>query len=300
MSSSTIETATSVPSAPRGTGSRSAVLRSIVRNPTAVFGAVVVLVIVLATVFAGPIAPFSPETINLNLAHSAQGHGHLLGTDPQGRDVFSRLLFAGRASLVIGIGAVLVSLVIGIPLGALAGFFGGWLDAIISRVTDVVLSFPIIVLAVVAGAVLGTGVWSLILLLGCILWTTICRLVRSIVITQREADYVMAARSLGASDLRIIVRHILPSTFGVIIVNAVFGVANVILIEASLSFLGLGVRPPTPSWGNMLTDAQSLGVLASQPWIWVPPAAIILLTIVSINFLGDGLQKALDPRLRNR
>ncbi|MFC4243818.1 ABC transporter permease [Gryllotalpicola reticulitermitis] len=300
MTSNTIEAVTAVPATTRSRRSGSAVLRSLLRNPTAVFGAVVVIIIVLATLFAGVIAPFNPDAINLNLAHAAPGHGHLLGTDLQGRDVLSRLLYAGRASLLIGVGAVVVSLVIGVPLGALAGFFGGWLDAIISRVTDVVLSFPVIVLAVVAGAVLGSGIWSLIVLLGCILWTTICRLVRSIAIAQRDADYVVAARSLGASDLRIIVKHILPSTVGVIVVNAVFGVANVILIEASLSFLGLGVRPPTPSWGNMLSDAQSLGVLAGQPWMWVPPAATILLTIVSINFLGDGMQKALDPRLRNR
>lgn len=283
-----------------GESTVTAVLRSLLRNPPAVFGAGVLIIIVLATIFAGVISHQDPDAINLQLPHSPPAPGHLLGTDLQGRDVFTRLLYAGRTSLVIGAGAVAVSLIIGVPLGSLAGYFGGWLDMIISRVTDVVLSFPIIILTIVAAAVLGTGVPQLILLLGSIAWTTVCRLVRSVVIVQKEGDHVIATRALGATDLRIILRHILPSTVGIVVVNAVFGVAHMILIEASLSFLGMGVRPPTPSWGNLLTDAQSLGVLQSYWWMWTPAAAAILLTIVSINFLGDGLQKALDPRLRNR
>jgi peptide/nickel transport system permease protein len=276
------------------------VLRSMFSRPIVLVSAILLLVIVLATIFASVLAPYNPLTINLSEARAAPSAAHLLGTDLQGRDVLSRLLYAGRASLTVGVGAVLLSLIIGIPLGAIAGYYGRWIGAIIMRITDVVLSFPIIVLTIVAVAVLGNGIWQLILLLGLFSWTTICRLVRSVVIAQRELDHVTAARSLGASDLRILMRYILPSTVGVVVVNATFGVAMMVLIEASLSFLGLGIQPPTPSWGNMLTDAQSLGVLETMPWLWVPPIVVIGVTIICINFLGDGLQKALDPRLRSR
>jgi peptide/nickel transport system permease protein len=161
------------------------------------------------------------------------------------------------------------------------------------------LSFPVIMLTILAAAILGDGVWQLVLVLGLISWPTVARLVRSVAITQREMDHVLSARALGATNQRIILRHILPSTAGVVVVNATFGVAQMVLIEASLSFLGLGIQPPTASWGNLLTDAQQLSVLESMPWIWVPPIIVIAVTIISINFLGDGLQRALDPRSRS-
>jgi peptide/nickel transport system permease protein len=262
-------------------------------------GAILLACILVATIFASVIAPYNPNAVNLMAAHTGPSAAHLLGTDLQGRDVLSRLLFAGRASLEVGVGAVLVTLLVGIPLGITAGYFGGWADAVIMRLTDIMLSFPVIMLTILAAAILGDGVWQLVLVLGLISWPTVARLVRSVAITQREMDHVLSARALGATNQRIILRHILPSTAGVVVVNATFGVAQMVLIEASLSFLGLGIQPPTASWGNLLTDAQQLSVLESMPWIWVPPIIVIAVTIISINFLGDGLQRALDPRSRS-
>lgn len=277
---------------------RLAIVGKVARNPWAALGCVLLLLIAGACVLAPLIAPYDPVAIDLSATQAGPSGAHLLGTDLQGRDILSRLLYGGRVSLLIGVGAVAVSLAIGVPLGAVAGYFGGWLDAVIMRLTDIVLSFPVIILTIVAASVLGTGIAELVLLLGLISWTTIARLVRGAVLSLREMDFVIAAQSVGARDVRVLVRHVLPSTFGLIAVYATFGIAQMILIEASLSFLGLGVQPPTASWGNMLTDAQSLAVLQSMPWMWMPPAALILVTIVSINFVGDGIQRASDPRLR--
>jgi peptide/nickel transport system permease protein len=298
--SSVLEATIEVATPPDAARSRAAVARSLIRNPLALTGAILLACILVATIFASVIAPYNPDAINLLAAHTAPSATHLLGTDLQGRDVLSRLLFAGRASLEVGAGAVLVTLVVGIPLGIVAGYLGGWADSVIMRLTDIMLSFPIIMLTILAAAILGDGVWQLVLVLGLISWPTVARLVRGVAIAQREMDHVLSARALGATSHRIILRHILPSTAGVVVVNATFGVAQMVLIEASLSFLGLGIQPPTASWGNMLTDAQQLSVLESNPWMWAPPIVVIAVTIISINFLGDGLQKALDPRSRSR
>jgi peptide/nickel transport system permease protein len=298
--SSVLEATIEVAAPPDGLRSRAAVARSLIRNPLALTGAIFLACILVATIFASLIAPYSPDAISLLAAHKAPSAAHLLGTDLQGRDVLSRLLFAGRASLEVGVGAVLVTLVVGIPLGIVAGYLGGWADSVIMRLTDIMLSFPIIMLTILAAAILGDGVWQLVLVLGLISWPTVARLVRGVAISQREMDHVLSARALGATNHRIILRHILPSTVGVVVVNATFGVAQMVLIEASLSFLGLGIQPPAASWGNMLTDAQQLSVLESDPWMWLPPIIVIAVTIISINFLGDGLRQALDPRSRSR
>jgi peptide/nickel transport system permease protein len=238
----------------------------------------------------------SPFTVHLDLAHEGPSAAHILGTDLEGRDVWSRLMYATRTSLTIGICTVALSTAIGIVLGSAAGFYRGWIDAVIMRITDIFLSFPVVIFIIVAGSVLGQGMLKLVLLLSVVGWPTTTRLVRGQFLELRETEYVLAARSVGCSGLRIIMRYLLPGTLGVIVVTATFGMAQIILIEASLSFLGVGVQPPTPSWGNMLTDAQSISVLQSMPWIWLPPTILIFLTIVSINFLGDGLRDALDPR----
>lgn len=266
------------------------------RNRAAVVGAIILILLAIVAIFAGPIGMANPVTVNLNLAHQGPSAAHILGTDLEGRDVWSRVMNATRTSLIIGICTVALSTAIGMILGSAAGHYRGWTDAIIMRITDVFLSFPVVIFIIVAGSVLGKGTLMLILLLSIIGWPTTTRLVRGQFLELRETEYVLAARSVGCSGLRIITRYLLPGTLGVIVVTATFGMAQVILYEASLSFLGVGVQPPTPSWGNMLTDAQSISVLQSMPWLWLPPTILIFVTIVSINFVGDGLRDALDPR----
>jgi peptide/nickel transport system permease protein len=271
-------------------------LRRFARNRAAVTGGVLLALLVLVAIFADPIGRVDPAAIDLVAARSAPSGQHPLGVDRVGRDVFSRVVHASRVSLSVGVGAVAIYTAIGVVLGAIAGFYGGWVDSFILRVADMVLAFPAILIVIVAVSLTGPGLGQLIMLLGLVGWPHIARLVRGQLLSLRELDFVTAARALGASNARLIVRHILPNTVGVIVVAATFGVASTVLTEAALSFLGMGVQPPTPSWGNMLSDAQSLAVLNSMPWLWAPPGLAIFITILAVNFLGDGLRDALDPR----
>lgn len=250
----------------------------------------------LAAIFADQLGRVSPVAIDLRAARTGPSPEHPLGADLVGRDVFSRLVHASRVSLVVGLGAVSIYVALGVLLGSLAGYYGGIVDAFLLRLADVVMSFPLLILVLVVVSLVGPGLMNIILVLGFLGWPPIARLVRGQYLSLREEEFVQAARALGASDLRLILRHLLPNTVGVVVVAATFGVANAILVEAALSFLGMGVQPPTPSWGNMLSDAQSLAALESMPWLWVPPGLMIFLAILSINFLGDGLRDALDPR----
>jgi peptide/nickel transport system permease protein len=213
-----------------------------------------------------------------------------------GRDVLSRLIYGSRVSLTVGLVAVGLYMVIGVTLGAVAGYYGGALDAAIMRVGDMILAFPTLILVMVTVSLVGPSIWNIMAVLGFLGWPQVARLARGLILTLRRQEYVLAAATSGASDGRVLVRHILPNTAGPLMVAATFGVANALLTEAALSFLGMGVQPPTPSWGNMLFDAQSLNALENMPWLWVPPGVMILLTALAINFLGDGLRDALDPR----
>jgi peptide/nickel transport system permease protein len=263
-----------------------------------VVGGVVLCLLIVVAIFAEPIGRVDPLSIDLNAARSAPSSAHLLGVDRVGRDVFSRLVHASRVSLSVGVGAVAVYTAIGVLLGSIAGFYRGRVDSVILRLTDIVLSFPAILIVLVAVSLTGPGLGQLIIVLGLVGWPHITRLVRGQFLSLAEQDFVTAARAMGAANTRLIVRHILPNCVGVIVVAATFGVASTVLAEAALSFLGMGVQPPTPSWGNMLSDAQSLSVLNSMPWLWAPPGLAIFVMILAINFLGDGLRDALDPRSR--
>ncbi|MGH2383431.1 MAG: oligopeptide ABC transporter permease [Candidatus Limnocylindria bacterium] len=265
------------------------------RNRAAIGGAIVLVLFILMAVFAGEVGRVDPLAVDLTVARTGPSAAHPLGVDLVGRDVWSRLVHASRVSLSVGLGAVAIYTVIGVVLGSIAGYYRGWLDSVILRFTDIVMSFPVILILLVAVSLLGTGLTQLIVILGLLGWPAVARLVRGQFLSLREMEFVLAARAVGASDVRLIVRHLLPNTLGVVVVAGTFGVAAVILIEASLSFLGMGVQPPTPSWGNMLKDAQSLSVLNAMPWLWAPPGLMIFLTILSINFLGDGLRDAFDP-----
>lgn len=271
------------------------ITRRFFKHKLAVVGLVIFSIMVLIAIFAPVIAPHNPYSVEGEFA-AAPSATHILGTDEVGRDLFSRLLYAARVSLSVGVGAVAIYVAIGTVLGAIAGYFGKWVDMVIMRITDVFMSFPYLMVILVLVSIMGPKLINVILVLGLLGWPSIARLVRGSVLSIKEMDYVKAGVALGYSTPKIVFQHILPNCIAPILVNATFGIASAIIMEASLSFLGMGVQPPTASWGNMLTEAQSITVLASQPWLWIPPGIMILLSVLSINFMGDGLRDAMDPK----
>jgi peptide/nickel transport system permease protein len=210
--------------------------------------------------------------------------------------VLSRLIYGARVSLTVGLGTVAISIIIGTILGLVSGYFGGKIDMIMMRITDMFMSFPDIVLILVIVSIMGPGLRNIIIVIGLLRWPSVTRLVRGNVLSIKKMDYVKSAVALGLKTPRILLFHVLPITLAPVLVNATSGMASAIITEASLSFLGMGVQPPMSSWGNMITDAQSISVLTSQPWLWLPPGALIVLCVLSINFIGDGLRDALDPK----
>ena len=270
------------------------------RHRMAMIGAGILFVLVVSAVFAPIIATHDPYAIDLSSYREGPSSANYLGTDLAGRDMFSRLIYAGRVSLSVGLVAVSIYTAIGIILGALAGFYGGWVDSVVMRAADVFLSFPSLIIIITMASVLGPSIYNVMLAIGLLGWPPIARLLRGELLSLREREYAVAARAIGGSGKRVVFRHLFPNAMAPVIVAATFGIANAILLEAGLSFLGLGVQPPTASWGNMLTDAQSLTVLEGMPWLWLPPGVMIALAVLSINFIGDGLRDALDPYLQNR
>ena len=274
-------------------------LRRFLRHRLALSGLIVMAAVAALAVGAQYVAPHSPTALDTVAFQAAPSETHPLGTDSVGRDVLSRLIYAARVSLTVGVCAVAIYVLIGTAVGAAAGYYGGGVDLILSRVMDIMLSFPPLIIILFAVSIFGRpSLWNVIIVLGLLGWPGLARLVRGQFLALRGLEFVLAARATGASDTRVVLRHVLPNALAPVLVAATFGVANAILIEAALSFLGLGVQPPTPSWGNMLTDAQSLTVLERMPWLWVPPGFMILISVLSINFIGDGLRDALDPSLR--
>ncbi|KQL50161.1 peptide ABC transporter permease [Brevibacillus choshinensis] len=271
------------------------ITKRFLKHKLAVLGLIVFSLIILSAIFAPLISPSDPYEISGEFAAEPSGK-HILGTDQVGRDLLSRLIYASRVSLSVGVGAVAIYVVIGTVLGALAGYFGRWVDMVIMRITDVFMSFPYLMVILVLVSIMGPDLYNIIIVLGLLGWPAICRIVRGSVLSIKEMDYVKAGIALGYTTPKIVFQHILPNCLAPILVNATFGIAQAIIMEASLSFLGMGVQPPTASWGNMLTEAQSLTVLSSQPWLWVPPGMMILLAVLSINFMGDGLRDAMDPK----
>lgn len=271
------------------------------KNKLALFGTAVIIVMVLAAVFAPVIVQNDPyaslkdgSTVLKNLTPS-ESHT-ILGTDILGRDEFSRLVYAARVSMSVGLVAVGISTVIGVLLGAVSGYFGGVADVIIMRCVDVVNCFPVLFLIIIIATILKPSIYNVMIIIGLCNWTGTARLVRGEILRVREMEYVQAAVSLGASDFRIIFSHVIPNVMAPIIVEATMQMARAILTEASLSYLGCGVQLPTASWGNMLMEANNLTTLTKRPWQWIPAGACIFLAVLSINFIGDGLRDAFDAK----
>jgi len=270
-------------------------------NRLTVIGVVIVVVLVLVALFAPWIATYDVGATDLSMRYLPPSAAHWFGTDSTGRDIFSRVVFGARISLQVGIVVVVVSAVIGTLLGAFAGYYGGWIDRVVSGyVFNVFLAFPGLLLAIAMVAFLGAGLNKLILALCIIGWVGYARLIRGQVLKVREYDFVQAARALGASDIRILLVHILPNAIQPLIVQASLGMAGAVLAEASLSFLGLGVPPPAPSWGVMIEEARDLSTLQAAPHALIFPGIAIALTVLAFNFIGDGLREYLDPRQRAR
>jgi peptide/nickel transport system permease protein len=269
-------------------------LRTLKRQKNLMIGGAVTLVIVLMAVFAPLLAPYDPITqADLLRSEEPPSQAFLFGTDTQGRDILSRVIYGARVSLAIGLITQFLNSLIGVLLGLTAGFLGRWWDDLVMGLTNIMLSIPALVLALAIMAVLGPGLFNVFLALGFTNWSYSCRVTRSQVLAARSLDYVQAARALGQGRIRIMFRQVLPNIVGPILVIATLGVAYAILTEASLSFLGLGAQPPTPSWGGMLSTAREQ--LFTAPWISIFPGLAIFVTVLGLNLLGDGLRDVLDP-----
>jgi peptide/nickel transport system permease protein len=279
---------------------RTSFWRRYIRHRLALGGMIFIVFIGLAALLAPWLSPYDPNTMQLPESRQEPSLRHPLGTDALGRDHVTRVLYGGRVSITVALLAVAISSTIGTVLGTLSGFSGGWVDSIIMRLTDVFLSFPLLLLLIVLMTILEPSATNVVVIIGFFTWMGTARIVRGQVLSVKNEQYVEAAVAGGAGTSRIIMRHILPNSIAPLVVVSTLGVATAMLTEASLSFLGLGIQPPTPSWGNMLNAAQQLQVLAQEPWVWIGPGAAITLTVLSVNFMGDGLRDALDPRHRQR
>lgn len=282
-------------------GMASLVWRRFRRHPGAIGGVFVFAALVLAAILA-PLSPYDPEASSMAERLHPPSLAHPMGADALGRDLLTRVLYGGRVSLTVGLLVVLISLSIGVPIGALAGYYGGALDTILMRLTDTFLSLPSLLVLILLSAILreveaplfeSNSVLTIALVIGILSWMTFARLVRALFLTLREMDFVSATRALGGSDFRIILRHILPNAIGPIIVEATLELGYAIIEESGLSFLGFGIQPPTPSWGNLLSNAQEN--FTRYPWLAIFPGFMIFLAIISVNYIGDGLRDAFDP-----
>ena len=268
----------------------------IIRNNRAILGFTVLLLLVLTAIFAEQIAPYDPYKVNYANVKQPPTSEHVIGTDELGRDGFSRLIFGARISLAVGIFVSSISVTIGVALGLIAGYFGGIADMIIMRTVDLMMAFPFLVLAIALVAVFGPSLFNMMLALIVVYWIWFARVVRGMVLTLRETEFIVGAKAAGASDISIIFRHILPNVFPVVVVQGSFSVAEAILIAATLSYLGLGAQPPTAEWGSMLSNAKEL--MRILPVLSIAPGVAIMITVLAINFIGDALRDALDPTLR--
>jgi peptide/nickel transport system permease protein len=278
-----------------------AAARRFLRHRLAIVGLIIVAVIVAMAILAPVLAVWPPNKIDFQTgARQPPSAIHPLGTDVSARDVWARVLYGARTSVTVGFFAVALYLILGTILGLLAGFYGGTVDQLLMRFTDTIMSIPPLLLIIVFVSVIGPSIWSVIIVIGLLNWGPTARLVRGQLLVLRESEFITAAKVVGVKPRLILLRHMLPNVFGPLTVVATFGVATAVLLESSLSFLGLGVRPPEASWGNLITEAVSPVVLNTLPWQWMPAAAAITLMVLGVNFIGDGLRDALDPKTVKR
>lgn len=271
------------------------------QNKLAVAGTVMLLLIILSAIFAPLLTNIDPTKADLTRIEQPPSSEHILGTDSSGRDNFARLLYGGRISLVVGFSAMMFSLIIGVVTGTIAGYYGGKIDSLIMRFADLMLALPFFVLALTIIAIVDEVTIALfVFVIAITTWPNLTRIVRGSFLTLREREFILSAQALGASNRRIIFKHLLPNAIGPIIVNATLLMATMIILESGMSFIGMGIPQPTPTWGNMLSEAQNIRILRNHPEAWLPPGLIILITVLSINFIGDGLRDAFDPRSSQR
>lgn len=252
------------------------------------------LAILLLPVFM-ELDPYTSDVLSMNKAPS---DAHILGTDTLGRDIFARLVYGGRNSLFIGVGSTIISVLIGLPLGLLAGYYRGFFSTIIMRIADMFMSFPSMVLILVVVALFGSSVWSITVIIGVLGWPAVARLLSANVLSEREKEYVLAAKTIGTRNSVILWKYILPNAVSPLWMSLAFRISQAMIMESGLSFLGAGVQPPESSWGNIIQAANNIVVLSSRWWIWVPAGLCLIITIVCINFVGEGIRDALDPKLK--
>ncbi|WP_019156076.1 oligopeptide ABC transporter permease [Robertmurraya massiliosenegalensis] len=276
-------------------------IKRFMKNKLAVVSVFVLILIILVVVFAPLLTDQDPTKSNLTLIERPPSADHPLGNDSSGRDNLARLLYGGRVSLIVGFSAMVFTLVIGVVLGSIAGYYGGKVDNIIMRAADLMLMLPFLVLVLTVVAILQKVTIAIfVTVIALTSWPTLTRIIRGTFLTLREQEFILGAKAIGVSDLRIIFKHFIPNAVGPIVVNATLMMASYIIVESALSFIGFGIPQPTPSWGNMISEAQSLRILRNSPEAWIPPGLFILTTVLCINFIGDGLRDAFDPKSNRR
>jgi peptide/nickel transport system permease protein len=274
------------------------VLRRLRKDRVAMISLSVLLTEIVLVLVLPLLLPLDPYTSHPGQFGAGPTAGYILGFDETGRDLLARLVYGGRTSLMVGLCSMLVSLVIGVPLGLLAGYFRGVWEMVVMRLADIFIAFPAMVLILVFVSVVGPSVFSLVMIFGFLGWTSFARMLYGTIISIREEEYIEAAKGIGANSRQILFRYVLPNSVAPILVQMTFACASAIIYEAGLSFLGVGVQPPMASWGNIIHSARSISVLAYKPWVWVPPGVLFIVTVLSINFIGDGLRRALNPKAK--
>lgn len=266
------------------------------KNIIVILAVTIIITLISISILAPYISRYNPNANDLYNMYSPPSSEHILGTDEVGRDVFSRLIYGGRVSLLVGFSAMIMQLILGIILGTISGYFGGIVDKLIMMIIDIIMCFPFFVIAITISAILGPNIWNLIAIIGILSWPQVARIIRAEILSLKESDYIMAAKAIGLNNIEIIKNHLLPNILSPIIVTATLAVAQAILTEAALSFLGMGVRPPMPSWGNMLSASQNVTTLQRYWWLWIPAGAMVIVVATSINFIGDGVREYLSPK----
>lgn len=274
------------------------VLKRFTAHKLAMLGLTIIILEVVLVVVLPMVIKLDPYTSDIQAFGVGPCEGHLLGTDDTGRDIFARLIYGGRVSLLVGLLSAIISLCIGVPLGLLAGYYKGIWETIVMRAADIFMSFPSMILILVLVALIGPSVWTVTLVIGVLGWTDFAKLIYGNVLSVREKEYVESAKAVGTKDLPILLKYVVPNAFAPILINFTFRTAQAIIQESALSFLGMGVQPPQASWGNILYAAQSITVLSAKPWLWIPPGILLILTVSSINFIGDGVRDALDSKVK--